>query len=82
MRLAFGIIYHPSHVSRLLQAIRWSQQKPVRRARQRDETAIMRWQEETWPALEKGHKPRGKPSSSSMNPGSIPCPVSSAPMPR
>jgi transposase len=63
IRLEFGITYHPRHVSRLLQAIRWSPQKPARRARQHDETAITRGREETWPALKKGHKPRGKPSS-------------------
>jgi transposase len=82
MHLEFGVSYHPVHVGRLLKTLRWSPQKPARRARQRDEMAITRWREETWPALKRGHKPRGKRSSSSMNPGSIPCPVSSAPMPR
>ena len=82
IRLEFGVSYHPVHVGRLLKALRWSPQKPARRARQRDEAAIARWREETWPALKRGRKPRGRRSSSSMNPGSIPCPVSSAPMPR
>jgi transposase len=82
MRLELGVSYHPVHVGRLLKTLRWSPQKPARRARQRNEAAIARWREETWPALKRGHKPRGKRSSSSMNPGSIPCPVSSAPMPR
>jgi transposase len=79
MHLEFGVSYHPVHVGRLLKALRWSPQKPARRARQRDEAAITRWREETWPALKRGPKPRGKPSSSSMNPGSILCPASSAP---
>ena len=78
----FGISYHAVHVGRLLKAIRWSPQKPVRRARQRDDVAITRWREDTWPALKRGHKPKGKRSSLSMSPGSIPCPVWSAPMPR
>ena len=82
MGLELGVSYHPVHVGRLLKALRWSPQKPVRRARQRDEAALARWREETWPALKRGHKPRGRRFSSSMNPGSIPCPVSSAPMPR
>jgi transposase len=82
MHLEFGVSYHPVHVGRLLKALRWSPQKPARRARQRDETAITHWREATWPALKRGHKPRGKRSSSSMNRGSIPCPVSSVPMPR
>ena len=42
MRLEFGISYYPVHVGCLLKALRWSPQKPVRRARQRDETAITR----------------------------------------
>src|SRR5918998_6664277 len=37
VRVAFGIVYHPTHVGRLLKALRWSPQKPMRRARQRDE---------------------------------------------
>jgi transposase len=82
MRLELGVSSHPVHVGRLLKTLRWSPQKPARRARQRDEAAIARWREETWPALNRGHKPRGRRFSSSMNPGSIPCPVSSAPMPR
>ena len=82
MHLAFGVSYHPVHVGRVLKALRWSPQKPARRARQRDETAITHWREETWPVLNRGHKPRSKRSSSSMNLGSIPCPVLSTPMPR
>jgi transposase len=80
IQLEFGVAYHPRHVGRLCQAIRWSPQKPARRARQRDEAAITRWREDTWPALKRGPKPKGRRSSSSMNPGSIPCPVSSARM--
>jgi transposase len=63
IRVEFGITYHPSHVSRLLQVIRWSWQKPARRARQRDEAAIARWRQETWPALKRGRKCSSKPSS-------------------
>jgi transposase len=82
IHLEWGVWYHPSHVGRLLKTMRWSRQKPARRARQRDELAIARWREESWPALKRGPKPKGKRASSSMNPGSIPCPVSSVPMPR
>jgi transposase len=64
MHLEFGVWYHPSHVGRLLQAMRWSRQKPARRARQRDEAAIARWREQTWPAIKRGPKPKGKASSS------------------
>lgn len=62
IRLEFGISYHPVHVGRLCQAIGWSPQKPARRARQRDEAAIARWREDTWPALKRGHRPSSKPS--------------------
>ena len=64
IRLAFGVSYHPAHISRVCQAMRWSPQKPARRARQRDEAAITHWREETWPAIKRGHKPSSRRSSS------------------
>jgi transposase len=63
IQLEFGVSYHPVHVGRLLKAMRWSPQKPARRARQRDEAAITRWREETWPAIKRGPRPSSKPSS-------------------
>jgi transposase len=47
IRLEFGVIYHPGHISRVCKALRWSPQKPGRRARQWDEAAIARWRDET-----------------------------------
>jgi transposase len=64
IRLECGVSYHRSHVGRLLKAMRWSLQKPTRRARQRDEASIARWREETWPAIKRGRKPTGIASSS------------------
>jgi transposase len=64
IRMEFGILYHATHVGRLLKALRWSPQKPMRRARQRDEAAIARWHTETWPALKKGLKRSSRRSSS------------------
>jgi transposase len=64
IRLEFGICYHPVHVGRLIKAMGWSPQKPARRARQRDEVAIARWRERTWPALKKGRRRSSRPSSS------------------
>jgi transposase len=64
IRVVFGIVYHPTHVGRLLKALRWSPQKPMRRARQRDEVAIARWRTETWPAIKKGRKRSSRRSSS------------------
>jgi transposase len=63
IQLACGVSYHPRHVGRLCQAIRWSPQKPARRARQRDEAAIVHWREETWPALKKGRRHSSRRSS-------------------
>ena len=54
IRKEFGVSYHPAHVSRLLRALGLSLQKPMPRAKQRDEEAIRRWKEERWPELKKG----------------------------
>jgi transposase len=62
MRLACGVSSHPVHVGRLFKAIRWSPQKPMRRARQRHEAAIARWRDGTWPAIKKGRRLHSKPS--------------------
>jgi transposase len=47
----FGARYHKGHVGRLLRELRWTPQVPIRRALQRDEGAIRRWRDETWPGL-------------------------------
>jgi transposase len=54
IRREFGVSYHPSHVSRLLKALRQSLQKPKRWANQRDEEAIDNWKQKKWPSLKKG----------------------------
>lgn len=53
IRRQFGVSYHPSQVGRILKACRWSSQKPVERASQRDEAAIQRWREQRWPEIKK-----------------------------
>ena len=53
IRREFEVVYHPGHVRRILRAIGWTRQKPVRRASQRDEAAIQRWRSEDWPQGEK-----------------------------
>lgn len=58
IRTEFGVTYHPAHVTRLLKALNWTPQKPVDRARQRNEAEIEWWREKKWPALKK--KPVGK----------------------
>jgi transposase len=47
----FGVRYHKAHVGRLLRELGWTPQVPIRRAIQRDEEAVRRWRDETWPAL-------------------------------
>jgi transposase len=60
-----GVQYHPGHVWRLLGASGFSCQRPERRAVERDEKAIRRWQRVAWPALKKRLASKGEPSSSS-----------------
>ena len=48
-----GVIHHAGHVWRVLRALGWSLQRPGRRARERDETAIAQWKHQRWPQLKK-----------------------------
>jgi len=59
----FGVHYHPAHVSRLLQQLGWSPQKPLVRASQRDDAAVAAWYTERWPALKKKPDAQGARSS-------------------
>lgn len=52
----FRVRYDRDHVCRLLHRFGWSWQKPARRARERDETAIQHWMKHTWPRLKKKPK--------------------------
>ena len=64
IRKRFRVRYHPDHVGRVLHQLGWSVQKPERRALERDEAAIARWQTHDWPRVKK--TPRGwVPTSSS-----------------
>jgi transposase len=58
-----GVRYHPGHVWRLLGASGFSCQRPERRALERDEKAIRRWQRAQWPVLKKKPAKKGAPSS-------------------
>jgi len=49
----FGVQYHPDHVGRMLHALGFTQQKPQRRASQRNEAAIQAWRTDDWPRLKK-----------------------------
>ena len=49
----FGVRYSEVHVWRLLGQLGFSNQKPERRALERDPAAIEAWRQRTWPALKK-----------------------------
>jgi hypothetical protein len=48
---ATGVAHHPGHMWRILKAMRWSLQRPARKAIERDEAKIARWVAEDWPQL-------------------------------
>jgi transposase len=64
----FGVQYSTGHLWHLLRRMGFSCQKPEKRATQRDEAEITRWQRQTWPVLKKKPGARAAPSSSSTNP--------------
>lgn len=64
-----GVRFHPGHVWRILRQLRWSCQRPVGRARERDEQAITYWKKVRWPTVKKTPRARAEPSSSSTRAG-------------
>src|SRR5215218_8468605 len=46
-----GVAHHPGHVWRLLKRMRWTRQRPARKAVERDEAEIARWVAEEWPQI-------------------------------
>ena len=56
----FGVKYHSDYVGTLPHALGFSCQKPMRRAKERDEARIEKWRQEFWPELLK-KKRRGTP---------------------
>lgn len=51
--LEFSVSYHNHHVPKLLKELDWTPQKPLERARQRDEEKIAQWRGEVWKDLKK-----------------------------
>jgi transposase len=50
-----GVSYHPAHVWFILRhELKWSWQRPARRATERNDEAIQHWVKKRWPALKKG----------------------------
>jgi transposase len=50
----FGVCYHRGYVSYLMHRLRWTYQKPERRALERDEEKIARWKRVEWPRIKRG----------------------------
>jgi transposase len=49
-----GVTYHPAHVWSLLrQDLKWSWQRPARRAIERNDEAVHQWVKKRWPQLKK-----------------------------
>jgi transposase len=56
----FGVQFHHDHVGRFLRArLGWTPQKPQRRARERDEAAILDWQSQEFPRIAQEAQDRG-----------------------
>ena len=65
IRDQFGVEYHAAHVWWILRKkLGWSCQRPIGRARERNEFAIRDWRENVWPILKKKPKKRAASSSS------------------
>jgi transposase len=56
IRKHFGVQYDPSGVWHVLRNMGWSCQKPERRARERDEAAVVQWRSKDWPCIKKRPK--------------------------
>jgi transposase len=54
----FGVVYHQNYISRLLDDLGWSVQKPDPRAMERDEDLIHAWLKRDWPRIKKGSAAR------------------------
>jgi len=52
----FGVRYGVTNVWKLMGTLRWSWQKPERRALERDEKAIERWKAVAWPRIKKNSR--------------------------
>ncbi len=48
-----GIRYHPGHVWRILRQMGWSRQRPARKAKERNDAAIVSWVKNDWPRVKK-----------------------------
>ena len=59
-----GVHYHPGHVWKILGAMKWTLQRPAKRAKERNEEARRQWVAERWPTVKKTRAAAGPGSSS------------------
>jgi transposase len=59
-----GVLYNSNYVAELMHAQGWSVQKPMRRAKERNEEAIAGWVRDAWPAIKRGPQSERRQSSS------------------
>ena len=59
----FRVHYHPDSLGRILRSCGWTVQKPITRARQRNEEAIREWRDTRWREIKKGRNETGARSS-------------------
>lgn len=52
----FSVSYHPAHISRLMQKLGFSLQKPQSKSYRKDEKAAKKWKDEDLPELKKSRK--------------------------
>jgi transposase len=51
-----GVSYHPRYVGEILKRLGWSCQRPIVRAKERNEEAIQSWKKKGWQSLKKKQK--------------------------
>ena len=56
----FGVAYHAGHVWKILRALDWSPQRPVGKARERNEERIRTWKRKTWTRIKKKAQNEGR----------------------
>jgi len=48
IEMEFHVIYHRSHIARLLKELKWTPQQPIKRAFQRNQAEIDYWMKKIW----------------------------------
>jgi transposase len=61
IRREFGVQYHAHSLRRALRAQGWSPQRPIPRAKERDEAVIAAWLRRDWPRIKRGLGSAGVP---------------------